>query len=483
MSAIDLRVKEPEPAVSAFNCQHRVQISMTLFPFDGDGLIERHQESERISAPTGCRRSELHLFSVCDLGRTRCDAIQRLRNRPSFGHDWRPTNIESPGARNLVSVQVSGNEVLRLARLQVFLEQDPDNLNLIADAANAALDESDLLAAEALLDRYRAIAPLTPPLLNVDGVVAMRQGRLADAESAFTALLAAGHDNPAVRFNLAWGYALAGRHEAVLPLLDDAVVAAVPRAAALKVQTLHHLGMIEDALAVGQVMVGSGIADNALLGALSVAAMDNDDIDLARDYADRSTGGADALTTQGLLLLESDAAADSLSLFERALAEHADAPRAWIGQGLGLLALGDAAGAAQSIDRGAEIFGTHLGSWIAAGWAHFAAGDAVTSRARFETARSIDANFAESHGALAVLDITEGNLAGAREKADIARRLDRDSFGGILARTLLLQGDGNAARADKIRDHAMHLPIGVDGKTLAQAMLGVSRHPRNKAGR
>ena len=361
----------------------------------------------------------------------------------------------------------------RLSRLLGFLESDPENLNLLADAANAALDESALDNVGELVARYRALTDVPPPLLNVEGIAAMRQGRLDEAVAAFQALRDAGHDDPSVRFNLAWAGALQQRHEDVLELLDEEVVATVPRAAALKVQTLHHLGRIEDAIAAGQGMAEIYPKDNHLLGALSVAAMDADDFELARHYAMRADGGSDALTTQGLISLHDDAPEAARGLFDRALAEHPDAPRAWLGKGLSLLSQGDVDAAAPCLDKGAEIFGDHLGSWIASGWTHFIRKDLGAARRSFETALAHDVNVAETHGARAVLDIAEGNTDSARRRTDIALRLDKECFGGILARTLLLEMDGKPELAAKIRERAMNMPMGIDGKTLAQAMIGL----------
>jgi tetratricopeptide (TPR) repeat protein len=373
----------------------------------------------------------------------------------------------------LTTQQQPAGNASRLSRLLGFLESDPENLSLMADAANAALDESALDQVSELVARYRALTEVPPPLLNVEGIAAMRQGRLGDAATAFKALRDAGHDHPSVRFNLAWLGALEERHDDVLALLDDEVIASVPRAAALKVQTLHHLDRIEDALAVGQGMAEIHPGDNHLLGALSVAAMDADDFELARHYAMQADGGSDALTTQGLISLNDDAPAAAINLFDRALVEHPDAPRALLGKGLSLLAQGDADGAAPCLDKGAEIFGDHLGSWIASGWTHFIRKDFAAARRSFETALAHDDNFAETHGALAVLDIVEDNSDSARKRADIALRLDKECFGGILARTLLLEMDGKPELAAKIRERAMNMPMGIDGKTLAQAMIGL----------
>lgn len=371
----------------------------------------------------------------------------------------------------------------RLARLQAYLEQDPDNLPLLADAATAALDANELEAATGLLERYRRLADLPPGLANTAGIVAMRRGEREAARAAFEGLLAGGHDHPSVRFNLAWLDALDGRFEETAGLIDDEVVAAVPRAAALKVQAVHHVSDPEAALALGQQLLELLPEDDALLGATSVAAMDADNYALAAALAGRAKGGADAITTQGLVALNEEDPAAALALFERALAESPQAPRAWLGLGLAQLAQGDADAAASALEKGAAIWGDHLGSWIAAGWAQFVRRDLGAARRDFEQALAHDDNFAESHGALAVLDIAEGDLASARRRTEVALRLDRDCFGGMLARVLLLETEGKPELAQRIVERAMSLPAGVEGKTLAQALVGFGTSASGKGGR
>jgi tetratricopeptide (TPR) repeat protein len=366
---------------------------------------------------------------------------------------------------------------MRLQTLLGYLKHDSNNLELIAEAVNVAFDTGNLDQAGILIEQYRIQAPLTKSLVNVEGLVALRSGRLEDAAGAFDALLTQGTNEPSVRFNRAWVHALKNEHTAALDLLDDATIAAVPRAASLKVQMMHHLGQIEEALAEGQAMVEKNPQDDTLLGALSVAAMDADDMALARHYADQAKGGADALTTQGLLRLNDDDPAASLVYFEKALTEQQDAPRAWLGKGLGLLAMGDNKAAGEALTRGAEIFGDHLGSWIAVAWTQFIGKDLKSARTTFERALALDENFAETHGGLAVLDVAEGDHESAKRRANIALRLDRECFGAMLAKMLLHEAGGNAAAAQQIWERAMDLPAGVNGKTLTQSMIGLGLNP------
>ena len=368
----------------------------------------------------------------------------------------------------------------RLERLMAFLAHDPNNVNLLRDAAMAAYDEGKLDDSADLLDRYRQMSPLPPQMVNLEGLIALRSGRTLDAARNFDLLLEQGVGGAAIRFNRAWVHALDAEYQAILPLIDAEVIKTQPKAGALKIQALHHLGLLQEALAEGAEMVKALPQDDVLLGALSVVAMDADDFDLARIYAEKAGGGVDALTTRGLISLHEDLPADATLLFDQALVKQPSAPRALIGKGLALVIAGDVENGADYVTQGAQIFGDHLGSWIAAGWMHLLARDFQNARANFERVMMLDENFAESHGGLAVIAIAEGNLEAAKKRADIAIRLDKDCFGGMLAQMMLRDAAGNEAGAQRIWDKAMEMGIGPNGKTLGQAMIGFGFNPANR---
>jgi len=266
-----------------------------------------------------------------------------------------------------------------------------------------------------------------------------------------------------------------------LDLLDDAAVAISPRAPSFKIQMLHHLGRLEDALAEGEALIKQYPQNSALAGALASVAMDAENLSMAMHYAVQAGDQHDGLSALGLLKLNDDQVDASLALFGRALEAYPDDTRAQLGAGLAMLAKNDAKQAQVYIDKAAEGFGRHLGSWVAAGWAYFIGGDYVTSRARFEHAREIDDNFAEVHGGLAVLDIVEGQIESAKTRTEIALRLDRNCLSAALAKSLILASQGDLKTAERIRTLALNAPIDSSGRTIAQALakmsLGVGRPP------
>ena len=369
----------------------------------------------------------------------------------------------------------------KLARLLSYLESDPGNLNLIGDAAYAAIDSHQPDVAVDLLRRYEKAAPLPAALRNLDGLAALQQDRFEDAAGVFSDLMVDQPDDPALRFNLAWCVSLMGDDSRAAELLDDATVTAIAGAAALKVQALHRLGDLDAALAEGTKAMESRQDDTALLGALSIVAIDLQMPELAQACAAKAQDTPEGLSTLGMLGLKDNRLDEAIAYFDRGLSVRGDSARNLLGRGLVLMARGDAAGAADAIDRSAALFGRHLGTWIASGWAHFAAGDRAKARGIFEHTLALDDTFAESHGALAVLDVLDGDIDSARRRTDTALRLDRRCFAGALAKVLLLERDGDLQAAQRVRDIALNTPVGESGQSIAQAVIALAAHRKGKA--
>lgn len=361
-----------------------------------------------------------------------------------------------------------------LARLLSYLNTDPDNLNLIGDACALAIDARRPDTALELADRYEALAPLPLAMRNVRGLAALQQDRFDDAATIFASLLVERPTDSGLKFNLAWCRSIAGDRAGALELLDDETTATIAGAAALKVQALHGLGQLDEALAAGTRALEKNPQDEALLGALSLVAIDLRLPERAYGWASHARGTPEGLSSLGTLALSQNRVDEAMAYFTEGLKVRPDSARNWLGQGLALLARGEPAEAAQAIDRSAELFGTHLGTWIASGWAHFAAGDRAKARSVFERALELDDTFAESHGALAVLDCLDGDMDSARRRTDTALRLDRKCFAGALAKTLLLEQAGDPRGARKVRDIALNAPVSEGGMTIAQAMIALA---------
>lgn len=359
-----------------------------------------------------------------------------------------------------------------LERMVGFVNHDPENLKLIADTSALAAQAGETEIVAQLLRQHEAIAPLPPQLRNLRAQAAMAEGRWHDAADELGHLIEEIGSEPVLNFNLAWARAMVSDHAGALDLLDDATLTASPRAPALKIHMMHHLGLFEEALAQADNLMDHFPGNHELAGAIATLAIDAENPETARQFAEQAAQHSnEAATALGTLLLNDFAVDDAAKLFDRALELSPNDPRAHVGKGLALLTEGDA-NAVASLDRGAELFKDHIGSWIAAGWAYFTAGDHDRARQRFETALAIDDNFAESHGALAVMDIVAGDSGSGRRRAELALRLDRQCFAAILAKSLLLDNEGRGDAGEAMRKRAMSAPIDQSGLTIAKAVAG-----------
>lgn len=357
----------------------------------------------------------------------------------------------------------------RVERLLSFLETDPGNLNLLADAAIAAFDAHHFALCDELLDRHAARAPLPAALANLRGLAALSLHRFDTALHALEPLLTT-HDDASIRYNAAYANAMLGRFAKAAELLDDATLYGESRAIPLKLRVLLHLGRLDDAIALGRRHVDSRAASPELYGALATALFDAADLDGARRYAEQSADTVDGLTVRGLLALDAASIDDARDLFLRALTINPEGARTTLGIGLVDLAEQRFTDAAGTLDRAADLLKIHAGAWAAAAWAYLFDGDPGAARIRFERAAELDRGFADAHGGLAVLCVHEGRFDEARRNMTIARRLDASCLSAALAESMLATHAGDTRTADEIRNTALDRPLGPDGRTLAQAL-------------
>jgi len=355
----------------------------------------------------------------------------------------------------------------RLERLQSYLQSDAHNLNLLGDTALAAFETEQTELAKELFHRYTTLAEPSDALLNMAGLIALRETNISEAISHFTKLSIAHPASVEITYNLAYAEGLAGMVDGALERLGKEVTSAYPPALALKMRLLHHAGRVDEAIHEGTRVAGV----SEIEGLLAVLYLDKGDLSAAAIHAQAAGDQTDALTTLGMLELESGSTEVAHTRFERLVVVHPRSGRAWLGMGLASLANQSIDDARVSLDRAARLLERHPGSWLACGWAHLLGGFLGDARAAFEKAAHIDRNFAEAHGSLAVVAIRQGDKAAARKLIAVATRLDERCLSAALAQSELLREEGDVAGADQIRAAAMHAPNPVDGVSIYELLL------------
>lgn len=356
-----------------------------------------------------------------------------------------------------------------LSRLQGYLDQDPGNWNLRAQVFDVALAAGAAAAAAEQVERALRERPGDAPWRNRHALLLLATGRHAEAQAELESLVAEGHRDPVVEYNLAFALFEQGSLEAaterVAPLRDGPTPEA-GRAWALWLRCQHRLNRLEEALE--QVDAHAPQFSPEAWGVASLLAVDGGRLDSARAWSERAIAvqpdQLEAVAARATLALGDLDAQGATALFTRALQAHPTEGRCWSGLGYARLLARDLTGADEAFRKAVAHMPNHIGTWIAWGWCRVMAGQPEAAREAFEAAVRLDRNFGESHGALAVALARLDLVDQARREVEIALRLDREGASVRYARALL---DGKATKEDLAR--MAHDLLAKSGSLLARA--------------
>ena len=373
--------------------------------------------------------------------------------------------------------QNQGEGRARLERCLGYLEQDPQNQHLLAEASDLALSLNDLTTARDLVVRALNLSPHDPHFKFRLSCVARGERNWAETAKLCEELLGAGNDDPAIHYNLGHAAAMLGRFEDakthLLPLADK--TDKFPNAPHLLVRTLHYLEELDEARTIGEAHMTLYPDDATMAGMLGTLCTDLEDFNAARQWSELALKGKpdnlDALVTAGTVALGDEDGTRAGVFFEKALAVDPNNGRAWLGQGMASMLGFDLKTACASLERAAQAMPDHLGTWNALAWCELLDNDIAAAEKTFNHAMDIDRNFGETHGGLAVIAALQGRLEDATRQSDIALRLDDKSMAAKFAKSLILQRMGKAqAGQELLRDAFASFQVAGGGNLLE--MLG-----------
>lgn len=371
----------------------------------------------------------------------------------------------------------SGASGAKLESLLGYLDTDHNNRNLLEDACLMAFDAGRYALSQELLDRREALAPLTPSLVNLRGLLQMSSGEYEKALDTFRSLNEADTD-PTLRYNIAYAYSLGGRYEEAADGLTSDVLAAVPAAVTLIIRVLHHLGRLDEAITLGEMHLRDTARDHELPGALCEALFDANRMDGVREIANQYPDLAETLTARGILALETGADSRCYELFQRALSLQPGSGRTKLGVGLWHIANQQFDEATQWLADAAATLRVHPGSWVAAGWAHLLHDDLARAADAFDLAWRLDRGFAEAPGGLAIVRMKQRRIEEAQHLATVARRLDEHCLSAKYAQTLAASNSDDHTAVKKLIETSLSSPIDNSGRTLGEILY--ARSPINE---
>jgi tetratricopeptide (TPR) repeat protein len=342
----------------------------------------------------------------------------------------------------------------RLARLEGYLADDPENDTIAADLFDTALSAGRADDAARMLARsvQRSISE-TPGWQGRKLRWLLATRRLDDAESLVTALMDVHGPHPALVHDFAWTAFVAGDYSECVARLAAAVAppdGTPDPIGALYVRALHRLDRIDEACDWAEPRLRGNTLGAVSASAASLAALDAGRLTLSLALADaalaRDGGLVEALVSRGSLALAARSPETALPLLERAVALSPDDGRAWSALGFAHLEANRPQIALQALERAVMTMTDHVGTWIGLGWTRQMLGNLAAARLAFERAVALDRNFSESLGSLAAVLALQGERAAALEHIERALRLDRNTLSARYAQAVL-DGSTTDARA------------------------------------
>ena len=374
----------------------------------------------------------------------------------------------------------------QLERYLAFIESDPNNIQLIANTANLAYESGQYQQALNLADTGLKLEANHQILLSTKALSFMSLGNIGEALTVFQQLLSLGEQHPAIRYNMAYCYALQQQHDQALPLLEDSLqhYADMPQMLHLHVRILHELEALEDAIALGLQALSltsaveasiNDLANGKVHELLSSLYVDMADFTAAKHHAalalKTNPNLPNAHTSIGTAALSTQDDQIAMQHFDQAITLNQQDGRAWLGKAMALMLQNKLAEAEVNFNTAISHMPTHLSSYQALAWCQISQNNLAAAQQTAQKALAIDDTFSENHGTLAVLAVMQGDIALAQKHARIALGLDKASFSGNYAQALVLQAQGDDKGGQQMIDRLLDSPEVINQQNLRQFVL------------
>ncbi|MFV1922201.1 MAG: tetratricopeptide repeat protein [Methylotenera sp.] len=349
----------------------------------------------------------------------------------------------------------------KLHKLNQYLAEDPRNLNLLAEVIDLNIYLKNYIEAKAKIIDALAIEKDNPYFKLRLSTILIAEGDYQASIDITKELLDTIPDEPAIKFN--HGYALALNEqfsEAKEPLLQlfqsQHSFQLLP---ATLIRTLHHLGDLDEAIAVANTYLESHPEDGQVAGMLSLIYFDNDDFDNAQATAINALKLApdnlDALMSAAGSYIGDEKIEEASELLNHALTIDPNNGRALAKVGLIDMLNQDLSSAEAHMQEALKAMPEHIGSWHVLGWIQILQQRTNEAEKTFTHALELDRNFGESHAGLGVIEALKGNWKKADEYCNIAKKLDGNVMAVHYVALLKLQAQGKSDSATQLLNKVM----------------------------
>lgn len=378
----------------------------------------------------------------------------------------------------------SSSAAARLERLEQYLQQDPANAALLADACEEAIAAGQHERALMHIDAAERLGlePAAWTFRRASICIARRD--LDQADVLLQRLLSA-NDHPAIAHALAHVHFLRGDDAAARSLVQPWLAAAVtvdPQTSEalqmLWLRSMHRSHLLADAMAWLQQQEAAGRLQPRAKGPASLVAIDSSRFDLALAWAEAAlavdASQVEALAARAYVAMAQRQPALATQLLETALRANPEDGRTWSALGYASLQARQLPRAQEQLERAVRLMPGHVGTWHALGWTRLLRQDTAGALEAFRCALELDRNFAESHGALGLVLALMGEAAQAEHHLVRAQKLDAANVTGRFARAVLANEVQDLARLAELADRLLDRP-GFFGGKLSDAVVGAPR--------
>lgn len=367
----------------------------------------------------------------------------------------------------------------KFEKLSNYLVQDPDNLSLIVDCCNVAIELGKHDVARKLVSSGLHKYPDSESLLFQLATLEMSEGKISEAIELLTKLVDQGHDYAQVRYNLAYALGLVGKMpEAIQMLVNiDELSAELPQTQFLLAKLRHHNGELAEAISLCDSYLQGNPEDADACGYYALLLTDNEEFEKAKSYIESALKLQDnqyeALIACGMVQLSEGDVHKAQENFSK-INHKPGQGRFSLGAGLCAMAEGKLDEAEVYLLQCVSSMNQHLGSWNALVWCQIAQGKLAQAETSINSALDINRNFGELHGTYAVINMLMQKYDEAEKNIRRAESLQPDSFALAYAKSLVAAHRGEQHDAQQLLENTLNQKISRDGKTVAESVQAMA---------
>ena len=372
--------------------------------------------------------------------------------------------MNTPATPSSMSASAPSDAAARLSRLQTYLAGDPNNLTLLAELSDLALELGAVPEALEFTGRHLALTPTDGRSQYRRGMALLFAGQAQEALALFKPLLLLNTDTLAVRFALARAAAMLGdwavAAQTLAPLYQNPSTAPHLGSVDLTyVRALHYQGQVEEAIQAAQSILAER-PQAALRAALGTLLLDAERLEdaaaLLAEHPAEAAASSELAAVQGYVALSAGATAQAAQSFEASLGLGANG-RAALGLGLAQAANGQLAAAQDTLTQAVALMPQHLGTRHALAWLQMLTQQREAARGTFEDAMAVDRNFGDNHGGLALMALHDGQTELAAQYARAGLKLDPNSMNAGFALALIRSGQALDFGSEASVQEGLHL--------------------------